>query len=105
MASHLKGVKKTTMTDEIRRALCKHNKDNPSLTQNQLQEWVHSNYGLQVSQATISNTVKRSLRVSLTLNNFLLSYEKTTPEVLTMLRKIRDEIQGEIDFNKKTKDN
>ncbi|GKA19089.1 hypothetical protein Tco_0699004 [Tanacetum coccineum] len=44
MASHLKGVKKTTMTDEIRRALCKHNKDNPSLTQKQLQEWVHSNY-------------------------------------------------------------
>ncbi|KAJ9561725.1 hypothetical protein OSB04_006885 [Centaurea solstitialis] len=41
------------MTDEIRRALCKHNKDNPSLTQKQLQEWV--------SQATISNTVKRSL--------------------------------------------
>ncbi|GKF34301.1 hypothetical protein Tco_0107501, partial [Tanacetum coccineum] len=35
------------MTDEIRRALCKHNKDNPSLTQKQLQEWVHSNYGLQ----------------------------------------------------------
>ncbi|XP_076903200.1 CENP-B homolog protein 2-like [Bidens hawaiensis] len=61
MASHLKGVKKTTMTDEIRRALCKHNKDNPSLTQKQLQEWVHSNYGLQVSQATISNTVKWSL--------------------------------------------
>ncbi|GKB12147.1 hypothetical protein Tco_0846070 [Tanacetum coccineum] len=29
------------MTDEIRRALCKHNKDNPSLTQKQLQEWVH----------------------------------------------------------------
>nr|GEU49770.1 hypothetical protein [Tanacetum cinerariifolium] len=49
------------MTDKIRRALCKHNKDNPSLTQKQLQEWVHSNYGLQVSQATISNTVKRSL--------------------------------------------
>ncbi|GJY03155.1 CENP-B homolog protein 2-like protein [Tanacetum coccineum] len=175
------------MTDEIRRALCKHNKDNPSLTQKQLQEWVHSNYGLQVSQATISNTVKRSLeylslapergdkstqelqnlikelgyrnamdvedvlthpeenvvaqlltdeeiiesviginkddideeddesstmeppsrneaiKAAITLNNFLLSYEKTTPEVLTMLRKIRDEIQGEIDFNKKQK--
>ena len=55
MASHLKGVKKTTMTDEIRRALCKHNKDNPSLTQKQLQG------------------------------------------------EIRDEIQGEIDFNKKQK--
>ncbi|GJW32194.1 CENP-B homolog protein 2-like protein [Tanacetum coccineum] len=197
------------MTDEIRRALCKHNKDNPSLTQKQLQEWVHSNYGLQVSQATISNTVKRSLEylslapergdvkrhkpakfpdlekslyewilqyqehVNMTgeliiekakkfmkdmypvdtpdftfsigwlgkfkarygIKNFrrfgesgsvemegmedklksirdkvdqvemkdIFNMEKTTPEVLTMLRKIRDEIQGEIDFNKKQK--
>ncbi|GKD59796.1 hypothetical protein Tco_1297305, partial [Tanacetum coccineum] len=28
------------------------NKDNPSLTQKQLQEWVHSNYGLQVVHST-----------------------------------------------------
>lgn len=34
--SHLKGVKKTTITVEIQRALYKHNKDNPSLTQKQL---------------------------------------------------------------------
>ncbi|GJT21071.1 hypothetical protein Tco_0891008 [Tanacetum coccineum] len=47
------------MTDEIRRALCKHNKDNPSLTQKQLQEWVHSNYGLQVSLGDNIDTVKR----------------------------------------------
>lgn len=46
-----------------------------------------------------------TIKAAITLNNFLLSYEKTTPEVLTMLRKIRDEIQWEIDFNKKTKDN
>ncbi|XP_071728825.1 uncharacterized protein [Rutidosis leptorrhynchoides] len=46
-----------------------------------------------------------AIKAEITLNNFLLSYEKTTPEVLTMLRKIRDEIQGEIDFNKNTKDN
>ncbi|GKG42931.1 hypothetical protein Tco_0479615 [Tanacetum coccineum] len=76
------------MTDEIRRALCKHNKDNPSLTQKQLQEGVHSNYGLQVSQATISNTVKRSLE-----------YLSLAPE----RGDVRDEIQGEIDFNKKQK--
>ncbi|GJS50068.1 hypothetical protein Tco_0600189 [Tanacetum coccineum] len=44
-----------------------------------------------------------TIKAAITLNNFLLSYEKTTPEVLTMLRKIRDEIQGEIDFNKKQK--
>nr|GEU36260.1 hypothetical protein [Tanacetum cinerariifolium] len=34
-----------------------------------------------------------AIKAAITLNNFLLSYEKTTPEVLTMLRKIRDEIQ------------
>ncbi|GJZ56880.1 hypothetical protein Tco_0612374 [Tanacetum coccineum] len=45
-----------------------------------------------------------AIKAAITLNNFLLSYEKTTPEVLTMLRKIRDEIQGEIDFNKKPND-
>nr|GFA95879.1 putative exostosin-like protein [Tanacetum cinerariifolium] len=44
-----------------------------------------------------------AIKAAITLNNFLLSYEKTTPEVLTMLRKIRDEIQEEIDFNKKQK--
>ncbi|GJR32888.1 hypothetical protein Tco_1109120 [Tanacetum coccineum] len=138
------------MTDEIRRALCKHNKDNPSLTQKQLQEWVHSNYGLQLGYRNAmdvedvlthpeenvvaqlltdeeiiesviginkddideeddeSSTMEppsrnEAIKAAITLNNFLLSYEKTTPEVLTMLRKIRDEIQGEIDFNKKQK--
>ncbi|GJT66754.1 phospholipase-like protein [Tanacetum coccineum] len=35
-----------------------------------------------------------AIKAAITLNNFLLSYEKTTPEVLTMLRKIRDEIQA-----------
>ncbi|XP_022004599.1 uncharacterized protein LOC110902192 [Helianthus annuus] len=35
-----------------------------------------------------------AIKVAITLNSFLLSYEKTTLEVLTMLRKIRDEIQG-----------
>ncbi|XP_047312741.1 uncharacterized protein LOC124916051 [Impatiens glandulifera] len=29
-----------------------------------------------------------SIKAAITLNNFLLSYEKITPEVLTMLRKI-----------------
>jgi hypothetical protein len=42
-----------------------------------------------------------AIKAAITLYNFLLSYEKTTPEFLTMMRKIRDEIQGEIDFNKK----
>lgn len=60
MASHLKGVKKSTMTDEMRKALYKYNIENPTCTQKQLQQWVSEKFNLQVSQATISNTIKRS---------------------------------------------
>ncbi|XP_047308485.1 probable receptor-like protein kinase At1g49730 [Impatiens glandulifera] len=83
------------MTDEIRRALCKHNKNNPSLTQKQLQEWVHSNYGLQlltdekIIESVIginkddideeddeSSTIEppsrnKAIKAAITLNNFL----------------------------------
>ncbi|GJW77482.1 hypothetical protein Tco_0139164 [Tanacetum coccineum] len=50
------------MTDEIRRALCKHNKDNPSLTQKQLQEWVHSNYGLQLLKGLYAAANRYNIR-------------------------------------------
>ncbi|GJZ80012.1 hypothetical protein Tco_0644849 [Tanacetum coccineum] len=35
-----------------------------------------------------------AIKAAITLNNFLLSYEKTTPEVLTMLRKIETDSRG-----------
>ncbi|XP_047340208.1 uncharacterized protein LOC124943781 [Impatiens glandulifera] len=60
MASHLKSVKISTMTDEIQKTLCEHAKDDPSCTQKQLQQWVAEKFNLQVSQATISNTIKKS---------------------------------------------
>ncbi|KAM3305917.1 hypothetical protein P3S67_012786 [Capsicum chacoense] len=60
MASHLKGVKKSTMTNGIRRELCEYKQQNLACTQKQLQQWVLENFNLQVSQATISNTIKRS---------------------------------------------
>lgn len=60
MASHLKGIKKSTMTDGIRRELCEYKQQNPACTQKQLQQWVSEKFNLQVSQATISNTIKRS---------------------------------------------
>ena len=60
MASHLKFVKKSTMTDEMRKTLCEHARDNPFCTQKQLQQWVAEKFNLQVSQATISNTIKKS---------------------------------------------
>ncbi|KAL6580291.1 hypothetical protein OROMI_008315 [Orobanche minor] len=35
-----------------------------------------------------------AIKAAIMLINFLLSYEKTTPEILIVIRKIRDEIQG-----------
>ncbi|XP_047306342.1 uncharacterized protein LOC124909737 [Impatiens glandulifera] len=61
MASHLKGVKKSIMTDEMRKALCEHARDSPSCTQKQLKKWVAKKFNLQVSQATISNTINKSI--------------------------------------------
>ena len=60
MASHLKGVKKSTMTDEMRKALCQYSKEHPTSTQKELQQWVSEKFDLKVSQATIPNTLKRS---------------------------------------------
>lgn len=37
----------------------------------------------------------------MTLNNFLLQYENATSELLTTLRKVRDEIKVDINFKKK----
>ncbi|TYG50390.1 hypothetical protein ES288_D10G171600v1 [Gossypium darwinii] len=47
MASYLKGIKKSTLTDEMRKALY-------------LQQWVQQTFDLFVSKSTISNTLKRS---------------------------------------------
>ena len=60
MASHLKGVQKSTMTDQIRKALCEYRRDHPTITQKELQQWLDEKYHLKVSQGTISNTIKRS---------------------------------------------
>ncbi|GKD58313.1 hypothetical protein Tco_1295822 [Tanacetum coccineum] len=72
------------------------------------EEIIESVIGINKDDIDESSTMEppsrnEAIKAAITLNNFLLSYEKTTPEVLTMLRKIRDEIQGEIDFNKKQK--
>ncbi|KAM3304556.1 hypothetical protein P3S67_011422 [Capsicum chacoense] len=44
---------------------------------------------------------KDALKATITLHHFLLQYEKTTPDILNAVRRIRDEIQGDIDFKKK----
>ena len=37
MASHLKGVAKSTLSDQIRKELCEYKRDNPASTQKDLQ--------------------------------------------------------------------
>ncbi|KAG8485918.1 hypothetical protein CXB51_019268 [Gossypium anomalum] len=49
MASHLKGVKKSRLTDEMRKALCEYKNEHPSSSQKDLQH-----------QSTVSNTLERS---------------------------------------------
>ncbi|KAL5153433.1 ARS-binding protein 1 [Glycine soja] len=60
MASHLKGVAKSPMSDQIRKELCEYKRDNPASTQKDLQRWLEGKFELKVSQGTISNTLKRS---------------------------------------------
>ncbi len=49
-----------TMTNKVRIALCNHKKRNPTLSQAELQRWLKSEHNIDVSQPTISQTVKRS---------------------------------------------
>ncbi|KAL6517538.1 hypothetical protein OROMI_033239 [Orobanche minor] len=51
---------KTSLTDKIRRAICEHKKEHPTLMQKDMQAWVKEKFGLDSSQTTISNTLKRS---------------------------------------------
>ena len=59
MAPHLKGVTKSTMTDQIRKELCEYKRDHSTCTQKDLQLWLEEKFHLKVSQGTISNTLKR----------------------------------------------
>ncbi len=48
------------MMDEVRIALCNHKQRNPTLSQAKLQCWLKSEHNIDVSQPTISQTLKRS---------------------------------------------
>ncbi|KAL4295203.1 hypothetical protein GQ457_12G029170 [Hibiscus cannabinus] len=59
MASHLKGISKSSMTNQKRKALCEYKIDHPTCIRKNLQEWVEEKYRSKVSKGTISNTLKR----------------------------------------------
>lgn len=60
MAPNLKGVQKSTMTNQQRKLLCEYKRDHQGCTQQDLVQWVDKTFNLKVSQGTISNTLKRS---------------------------------------------
>jgi hypothetical protein len=55
-----KDGKYMTMTDEVRIALCNHKKRNPTLSEAELQRWLKLEHNIDVSQPTISQTLKHS---------------------------------------------
>ncbi|TYH07045.1 hypothetical protein ES288_A08G201200v1 [Gossypium darwinii] len=59
MASHLKGVKKSTLTDAMRKALCEYKNEHLSSSQKDLQQWVQQTFDLSISQSIISHTPKK----------------------------------------------
>ncbi|XP_049357088.1 CENP-B homolog protein 2-like [Solanum verrucosum] len=48
-------------------------------------------------------TRKEALIASRTLHNFMIQFEKTTPELLDAIRKVRDELQQDLNLKKKKK--
>lgn len=60
MTPKLKGVQKSTMTNQQRKLLCEYKRDHQGCTQQDLVQWVDKTFNLKVSQGTISNTLKRS---------------------------------------------
>ncbi|KAK4722649.1 hypothetical protein R3W88_012882 [Solanum pinnatisectum] len=46
-------------------------------------------------------THKEALIISTTLHNFMVQFKKTTPELLDAIRKVRYEIQLDLNFKKK----
>ena len=46
-------------------------------------------------------TRKRTLLVSITLQNFMLQFQNATPKLLDPIRKIKDELQQNLNFKRK----
>ena len=71
-----RGVQHTTMTDEVRIALCQYKKDNPKVRQKVLVAWLEKEHNTKVAQSTISGTLKRSAELLHMTNNINLSQKR-----------------------------
>ena len=48
------------MTNEHRVGICRKKQENPNMTQQELVAWAESEFGIRITQGTVSNTLKRS---------------------------------------------
>ena len=48
------------LSDSLRRVICEYKRDNLGLNQTQIAEWVKYIHGLDITQATVSNTLAKS---------------------------------------------
>jgi hypothetical protein len=71
-----RGVQHTTMTDQVRVALCQYKKDNPKVTQKELGAWLEKEHNTKVAQSTISGTLKRSTELLHMTDNVNLSQKR-----------------------------
>jgi hypothetical protein len=74
-----KGQQYTTMTDEVRLALVRYKKDHLGATQKELIKWLEDTHQLKVNQATVSSTLKWSMKLltKATTSNLSSKCQKT----------------------------
>ena len=69
------------LTDSLRRVICEYKRDNPSVGQVNIVNWLVATHGLTITQATVSNTLRRSeviLRDVRTANSSTKLHRKVT---------------------------
>ena len=71
-----RSVQHTTMTDEVRIALCRYKRDNHKLTQKELAAWLEKERNKKVTQSTISGNLTRSAELLQMADNANLSKKR-----------------------------
>ena len=71
-----RGIQHTTMTDEIRIALCQYKRDNHKVTQKEPRAWLLEKHNTKVADSTISATLKRSAQLLKMADNVNLSQKR-----------------------------
>ena len=70
------GIQHTSMTYEIRIALCQYKRDNHEVTQKELRAWLLEKHSTKVAQSTVSVTPNRSAQLLKMADNVNLSHKR-----------------------------